>query len=476
MFKKITFIFPVLILVLFLSFLSLSNTLASSIDGYWEDNFDHGTSSIDTNRSKNIKLNPEKEQIEIYDYSGIATTVYENDFDYEGIILYENNFDYEGNPIPLPNGLANGDFENGDLDNWTTGGSNNIGWLATNEDKYNGSWSARSGDITWSNSSFIERDFTIANNQVPATLTFYWKSKGTDNDTLKLYDNGILQKKIEGNTHWTFVSYSIPDDSNNHTIKWECDKGSNNTTETKGFIDDVKLKGPGLINWQTGESNGVNWNININEHNAGFYSMQSGDITWSNSSFIERDFVGPGTLTFYWKSKGTDNDTLKLYDNGGTEVKTIEGDTDWKFVSHSINDNLNHTIKWKCYKGSNNITETKGFIDDVKFKEGPFSNEPPGSAWETGGSNGIGWSVTDEEKYGGLWSMQSGDITWSNSSFIKRDFTIANNEVPAILTFWWKSKGTDNDTLKLYDNGGTAVKTIKGDTDWKFVSYSIPDD
>ena len=165
--KKFSFIFPVLIFILFLSLSPLNSAFASTDSGWWKDDFVND-SLFDKNKSDNIRLNQDKDQIEIYNYSDVATTVYENNFEHKGITLYENNFENENNPILV----TNGDFENGGLVNWTTGGDEN--WIAT-KSGHSGLWSARSNSTLQNNeNSWIQRDFTG-----PATLTFYWRIDST---------------------------------------------------------------------------------------------------------------------------------------------------------------------------------------------------------------------------------------------------------------------------------------------------------
>jgi hypothetical protein len=127
------------------------------------------------------------------------------------------------------------DFEDGNIDGWTTGGSAN--WFATTDDTHGGSYSACSGDIADYQTSWIRRTAEFS-----GTLTFWWKvSAGYyNNDYLEFHINGIRQARISGETSWQRQEYSV---SEGDEIMWRYMKDDLWTKGLdKGWIDDIRIE------------------------------------------------------------------------------------------------------------------------------------------------------------------------------------------------------------------------------------------
>lgn len=126
------------------------------------------------------------------------------------------------------------DFEDGNIDDWATGG--NALWYATTDAVYGGSYSAGSGDIGNYGQSYISRIV-----ETSGTLTFWWKVSSESNyDYLRFYINGSEKSRISGSTSWQQKTYSVVAGDE---IKWNYTKdGSVTRYSDKGWIDDVKLE------------------------------------------------------------------------------------------------------------------------------------------------------------------------------------------------------------------------------------------
>ncbi|MDY6958330.1 MAG: fibronectin type III domain-containing protein, partial [Halobacteriota archaeon] len=133
------------------------------------------------------------------------------------------------------NTLLEDDFEDGDINGWTTGGDAN--WFVTTSESHNGSRSAASGNIWNNRETWIRRDITG-----PVNISFYWKVSSEENyDFLRFRVDGYDVYTISGDVDWETRTYSIP--AGTHTVEWRYTKdGSVYEGNDKGYIDDIKVE------------------------------------------------------------------------------------------------------------------------------------------------------------------------------------------------------------------------------------------
>jgi len=166
--------------------------------------------------------------------------------------------------------------------------------------------------------------------------------------------------------------------------------------------------------------------------------MHSGEINneSNQTSYVERTFSGPATLSFDWRVSGVWNDCLVLYDNNNEQDK-ICGIRGWSG------------------------------IDNVKV----YTLGLP--KWKTGGSSFKGWFIV-EPGFESAHSMHSGEINneSNQTSYIERKFEVSKNEAPATLIFDWRVSGVWNDCLVLYDNNNEQDK-ICGIRGWSGGNHII---
>ena len=123
--------------------------------------------------------------------------------------------------------------------NWTTGG--NANWFRQTAVSYYGSDAAQSGDISHSQSSWMQATVTG-----PGILSFYWKvSSESCCDFLRFYVDGVEQPgSISGNVDWQQKNWNIP--AGSHTIKWAYTKdGSGDSGTDAGWVDKVVFTASG---------------------------------------------------------------------------------------------------------------------------------------------------------------------------------------------------------------------------------------
>ena len=85
-------------------------------------------------------------------------------------------------------------------------------------------------------------------------------------------------------------------------------------------------------------------------------SMKSGAITHSQTSTLSTTVMGPGTISFQWKTScEKDPDDWYAWDHAefsldGTVVARLDGESGWQTVSQTIAGEGTHTLLWKYIK------------------------------------------------------------------------------------------------------------------------------
>ncbi len=126
------------------------------------------------------------------------------------------------------------DWETGDMSSfeWETGGT--IDWFVTDQEQYEGTYSAMSGDINDNQDSYISLTQEVYANDV---ISFWYKVSSESNwDYFHFYIDNVEQDSWSGEIPWTFVEYSVS--VGTHTFKWEYTKdGSVSNGSDAAWID-----------------------------------------------------------------------------------------------------------------------------------------------------------------------------------------------------------------------------------------------
>ena len=128
-------------------------------------------------------------------------------------------------------------FESGSLDwmSWTTSGD--AAWFVDGSDAYNGSYSARSGNIGHSQRSTL----SVTVDDVTRVSFYYRVSSEWCCDHLQFQVDGQAWDQWSGETGWNYAAFDIS--SGTHTLSWVYRKdGSVNTGQDRAWIDDVMLE------------------------------------------------------------------------------------------------------------------------------------------------------------------------------------------------------------------------------------------
>ena len=85
-------------------------------------------------------------------------------------------------------------------------------------------------------------------------------------------------------------------------------------------------------------------------------SMKSGAITHSQTSALSTTVMGPGTISFQWKTScEEDPDDLYEWDHAefwvdGTRIAQLDGESGWQTVTQTISGDGPHTLEWRYVK------------------------------------------------------------------------------------------------------------------------------
>lgn len=133
-------------------------------------------------------------------------------------------------------GLIIEDFETGNFYAfpWTLAGTAN--WTVANSEAYAGTYCAKSGLISHSQSTTLETTRILS---ASGTISFWYKvSSESTYDYLKFYVNGVLQGSWSGTVAWTQASYNL--DAGTRVLKWEYMKdGSVSSNSDCAWLDNI---------------------------------------------------------------------------------------------------------------------------------------------------------------------------------------------------------------------------------------------
>ncbi|MBI4559772.1 MAG: right-handed parallel beta-helix repeat-containing protein, partial [Candidatus Hydrogenedentes bacterium] len=138
--------------------------------------------------------------------------------------------------VALPQGTFEG-FETGDFTRVAWSHDGNADWIITGQDKHTGSYSARSGIITHSQSTTLQATLTCFAGNVR-----FWRkiSSETTNDTLTFYVDSSEKGQWSGDSNWTQFTYPVT--AGSHTFKWSYAKNASvNSLSDAGWIDDIEF-------------------------------------------------------------------------------------------------------------------------------------------------------------------------------------------------------------------------------------------
>ncbi len=233
------------------------------------------------------------------------------------------------------------DFETNDFTKYNWVFSGNADWIIDNSIAYEGTSSARSGDISDGNNSAISLNVNIKNTGI---ISFYKKVSSEANyDFLRFYVDDTEIAKWSGEYDWSLFEYEI--ESGEHNLKWMYTKDGNTSHGSDcGWIDYITI--PGFDN----ESDSINlaFNYAIIQDSLFLGEQTEYELIFSNESNASSSFYSVSIEDFennHWVSINKTNgnliennkDTVKInlsanelneFDHVNTNIIIISQDLD----------------------------------------------------------------------------------------------------------------------------------------------------
>ncbi|MFZ4399037.1 MAG: T9SS type A sorting domain-containing protein [Bacteroidales bacterium] len=156
------------------------------------------------------------------------------------LITGSNNFTYK-TFFFIEMGARMEDFETNDFSkySWVHGG--NLHWFTSDSLKYQGNYSAKSGQITHSQTSFISvNQYILADGFIKFNKKVSCERDNTNHnyDYLAFYIDGIEKSRWDGEIDWSQENYAVS--AGNHTFKWTYTKDNSvNTGADCAWIDNI---------------------------------------------------------------------------------------------------------------------------------------------------------------------------------------------------------------------------------------------
>ena len=215
-------------------------------------------------------------------------------------------------------------------------------------------------------------------------------------------------------------------------------------------------------------------------------SLQSGNLTHSQSSCFEAVLSGTKLISFYWKVDSQENaDYLKFYVDSNAsdgvdnyeEIKSVSGNVNWtrvKYISEGPNP---YGLKW-CYEkdASGAANSDAAWVDALEVTD-PIA---PDEALDISGqsfttptadpSGNLAWIGQAIISNGSSDALQSASIGDNQSSCFETN--VAGDDVFFVDFDWKLDSEAGADYLKLYVNG-VFVREISGDIDWTKVEFIL---
>ncbi len=278
------------------------------------------------------------------------------------------------------------DFESGSFSSFPWTFSGDLPWTIDNTVSHTGSFSAKSGAITHSQTTSMETTRVLT---TPGTLSFWYKvSSESSYDYLKFYIDGVLQNSPgwSGEVNWTQASYNLA--VGTKVLKWEYYKdGSVSTNSDCAWIDDIVFPAshvPSNLspvrNLIAVPGNGfvhLSWNAPISGHPSAYKVFRNNSLIASVTAldYTDTDVLNDNTYTYYVVASynGTNNgdsdpsDVVQATPSANPIVEVIIG-TGTASQSYPIDRYYNYSTHEAIYLASE--ISNSGMIRKLAFFKG----------------------------------------------------------------------------------------------------------
>jgi YD repeat-containing protein len=414
---------------------------------------------------------------EMNQYNSVGGVSY--DYDQNGNLTYDATcfYDYDAEnrltEVTRATGGGTGSLSAAlDTDLSFTTGDEGVEWVRTTSEHYYGGDSAQSGDVSGSQTSWLET--TVVGE---GTIKFYRKISGEG--ILSFTIDSSVRENPSGPLSWgpSYFTYNV-EGLGVHTIRWSY------TGEGTAWVDYVQWTSTTETSQSLQEALDVGWPITTGGDDDWFSwpnsyahdddAAESGYLYEDEVSQMQATVEGEGEVTFYWKVYSEVGDYLKFKVDGVDEYE-ITGDVDWHEKTYTLTGSGTHTLLWEYREESSDPNVFgKGWVD---WLQGPGTAPPPPDpfaqaldcnlSFTTGGNSE--WEVNTLSGYYGGDSARSGSPPDYGESWLQ---TTVEGE--GTVTFWWKVYSDEGDYLEFYiDSNPEPEKQIDEWVYWRQEQFDV---
>jgi hypothetical protein len=303
-------------------------------------------------------------------------------------------------------GIYNEGFETGLSAFWTKGGDAN--WFISTRGPYSGAYSAESGDIGDSKSTYLERPIIIGAGG--GTVSFYWTVSSENNyDWLEFYIDGVRQTpRISGSWGWTPQSFSLAEGM--RTLRWRYMKDSSVSSGWDGgMVDDIQVTNTTFapVNYKCMGYSGTGSCPSGTANSVTFNITQNSSITWNWSLLckLTASVYPPGTGTVSLDPTAPGD----LYDPGATVTLTATATATGYVFANWSSGNVVHQYQFinqaKTWQDAKADCEARGgYLATISSgaENALVTNLAPPGTWEI-------WIGFTDEASEGTWAWITGE-------------------------------------------------------------------
>ena len=198
--------------------------------------------------------------------------------------------------------------------------------------------------------------------------------------------NGSAQLSATAASGWVFTAWNDGSTQNPRTITVP----ANNVTYAATFTAvpvasslGNALNAPGLV-WQTGGD--ANWKSTTATTHDGL-AAQSGALASGQQSWLQTVTNGPGSLSFWWQSAGSNGALLQLSVNG-QPLTALTNSAAWVQYVTFLSTTNTYTLRWTVTQpgsrssgddgeGSSSPASATGWLDQVTWTASPYAQHVP---------------------------------------------------------------------------------------------------
>ncbi len=197
---------------------------------------------------------------------------------------------------------------------------------------------------------------------------------------------------------------------------------------------------------------GADWAVTNYTSTNGSWSLQSGDVAQSSTSWLTLGLYGSGNLSFDWRMNSQYMSDVLVFESNGVEVESLTGVTEWSHVTLEVTAGQT-VLRWALERGGDG--GGCGWVDNISWSgTGSQLDEvppeltltgPAPDSWIPSSSVTVTWSAVD------VGGMSHFEIGWDGGPLqnVSLETSASTDNLAA---------GAHQVTVRAYDRAGNMVQ------------------